>query len=450
MKGFIRALIWMALAAWGAGAAFSHDIPVEVTAHLMARPQGERFQLLVRVPLSSMRDVEFPALASGYLDMEKLGPELPDMARWWIASFVEIYEEGERLGEARIGATQISLPSDRSFASSDEALVHVRGPLPASDEDLLWDQVLLDVLLEYPIRSDRAAFAMRPGLEHLATRVLTVLRFSTPEGAVRAYQFVGDPGVMPLDPSWEQAAWRFVELGFFHILDGPDHLLFLLCLVIPFRRLRPLVLIVTAFTVAHSVTLIASTFEIAPRAIWFPALIETLIAISVLYMAIENIVGASGAHRRWMIACGFGLIHGFGFSFALRETLQFAGPHLLTSLVSFNLGVEMGQILVLVVLVPVLELLFRHVVAERMGTIILSALVAHTGWHWMTERWGPLRQYNFEWPVVTAAGIAAAMWWLMWVVGLAGVAWMAVGWWRRNSGSRQDQKDDALADAPIE
>jgi hypothetical protein len=263
--------------------------------------------------------------------------------------------------------------------------------------------------------------------------VQTILRFSTPDGAVRAYQFLGDPGLVPLDPSWGQAAWRFVKLGFFHILDGPDHLLFLLCLVIPFRRVRPLVMIVTAFTIAHSVTLIASAFEIAPSAIWFPPLIETLIAISVVYMALENIVGASGTQRRWMIACGFGLIHGFGFSFALRETLQFAGSYLLTSLVSFNLGVELGQVLVLMMLVPALEMLFRNVVAERMGTIILSALVAHTGWHWMIERWEVLSQYDFERRVVRAAGMAGALWWLMWVAGLAGVAWMAVAWWRKRA-----------------
>ena len=92
-----------------------------------------------------------------------------------------------------------------------------------------------------------------------------------------------------------------------------------------------------------------------------------------------------------MVAFGFGLVHGFGFSFALRETLQFAGAHLLTSLLSFNIGVELGQLLVLLALVPALDLLFRYVVAERIGTIILSALVAHTGWHWMTERWERLR-----------------------------------------------------------
>ena len=87
---------------------------------------------------------------------------------------------------------------------------------------------------------------------------------------MRAFELVGDPGLVRLDPRWHQAALRFVALGFSHILDGTDHLLFLLCLVIPFRRSAPLVLIVTSFTVAHSVTLIASAFGFAPDAQWFP------------------------------------------------------------------------------------------------------------------------------------------------------------------------------------
>ncbi len=433
MIAFRKKLIGLFLAAGLAGAGWAHEIPSEVTAHLMAKPAGDRVQLLVRVPLSSMRDVEFPALASGYLDVEKLAPRLPDLATVWIAGFVEIYEDGARLAKPRIAATQISLPSDKSFASFPQALAHVNQPLPASSENLVWDQVLFDILLEYPIRSDRAVFSMRPGLEHLAARVVTVLRFQTPEGPIRAYQFLGDPGRVPLDPSWGQAAWRFVELGFFHILDGPDHLLFLLCLVIPFRRLRPLILIVTAFTVAHSFTLIASAFGVAPGAIWFPPLIETLIAVTVVYMALENIVGASGPHRRWIFAFGFGLIHGFGFSFALRETLQFAGSHLLTSLISFNLGVELGQILVLLLLVPALEGLFRFVVTERIGTIILSALVAHTSWHWMTERAGQLSRYNFDWTTLTAAQLADLTRWLMWIVIAAGVVWMVSAWLRRRA-----------------
>jgi hypothetical protein len=199
-----------------------------------------------------------------------------------------------------------------------------------------------------------------------------------------------------------------------------------LCLVIPFRRLRALILVVTSFTVAHSITLIASARGLGPDALWFPPLIETLIALSIVYMALENIV-APGLRRRWLIAFGFGLVHGFGFSFALSQTLQFAGSHLLTSLLAFNVGVELGQLLVLVLLVPLLELLFRFAVAERMGTIVLSAILAHTGWHWLIERFDRLRQFRFEWPVLSAATLAAGTRWLILAVIAGGLAWLVFG-----------------------
>src|SRR5262249_19093264 len=242
-----------------------------------------------------------------------------------------------------------------------------------------------------------------------------------------------------LDPHWYQAALRFVQLGFLHILEGTDHLLFLFCLIIPFRRFRALIAIVTSFTVAHSITLIASAFGLGPEALWFPPLIETLIAVSILYMALENIVG-SDLGRRWIITFGFGLVHGFGFSFALKQTLQFAGSHLLTSLLSFNLGVELGQLLVLVLLIPALDLLFKRVVAERIGTIILSTIVAHTAWHWMVERYTTLRQFQFVWPALTAAFMLWIVRWLIVIVFLAGLVWLArqYSWtWGRSPRPRQ-------------
>jgi hypothetical protein len=161
----------------------------------------------------------------------------------------------------------------------------------------------------------------------------------------------------------------------------------------------------------------------APDAAWFPPLVETLIALSIVYMAIENIV-ASRMRRRWMMAFGFGLVHGFGFSFALRESLQFAGSHLLTSLLSFNVGVELGQLLVLLACGPALVFLFRWVVDQRMGTIILSALIAHTGWHWMLERGAQLMLYQFQWPVLDAAFLAFALRWLMIAILVAGGGWV--------------------------
>jgi len=411
--------------------AAAHTIPNDVTVQAFFRPEGSQLRLLVRVPLKAIRDVEFPQRGPGYLDLERIDSILPDAVNLWISGALDVYEAEDvyqgatRLPRPSVVESRVSLLSDQSFASYDAALAHLRGPKLTNATSVVWDQVFLDTILEYPIHSDRARFSIHSELARLGLRTVTVLRFLPPGGAIRAFEFTGDPGVVQLDPRWHQAALRFVELGFLHILDGTDHLLFLLCLVIPFRRFAALIPIVTAFTVAHSITLIASAYDLAPSALWFPPLIETLIASSIVYMALENIVGGATVHRRWMIAFGFGLVHGFGFSFALKETLQFAGSHLLTSLLGFNIGVELGQLLVLALLVPALEFVFRHMVAERMGTIILSALVAHTGWHWMIDRADRLRQFRFEWPLIDAALLASALRVLMIIVLLAGLGWAA-------------------------
>jgi hypothetical protein len=381
-----------------------------------------------------MREVDYPRRGAGLLDLARADAALRNAATLWIADNIELYETDRRLTHPRIVDARVSLESDKSFASHEQALAHVTGPRLPNNMELYWEQGLLDVLLDYPIGSDLSDFSIRPRLERLGLRTNVVVRFLPPAGVVRAFDLHGDPGLVRLAPRWHQAAWRFVESGFLHILEGTDHLLFLLCLVIPFRRLGQLVLIVTSFTVAHSITLIASAYDLGPDALWFPPLIETLIAISILYMAIENVLGTNLV-RRWMITFGFGLVHGFAFSFALRETLQFAGSHLLTSLLSFNLGVELGQLLVLVVLVPVLENLFRFVVAERIGTIILSVLVGHTAWHWMTERADKLSQ--FPWPVFDASQLAAVIRWLMLLLVLAGLVWVIRGVFRRRTQPRQ-------------
>jgi hypothetical protein len=411
---------------------FAHDIPASARVFVFVHPAGKSLRVVIRAPLEAMRDVNFPLNGPGYLDIARATPLLSDAATVWLADDLHLYENEAPLGDAHIVAARVSLPSDRSFTTYDSAVAHVTAaPLDAATL-LLWKQAMLDVVLDYRISSDSSRFSIDPSLARLAVRTTTVLRFlpAGGSGAERDFEYLGNPGLVRLDPRWSQAALNFVRLGFDHILSGIDHLLFLLCLVIPFRRIRPLVAIVTAFTVAHSITLIASAAGFAPDALWFPPLIEVLIAASIVYMALENIVGAR-LERRWLVAFGFGLVHGFGFSFALRESLQFAGSHLATSLVSFNAGVELGQLFVLALAVPALGWLFSHVVKERIGTIILSAFVAHTAWHWMLDRGAILATYHVEMPALTPAFAASAARGLMFVLVIVAAAWGVFELYRR-------------------
>ena len=392
----------------GAPSAWAHEIPSRVTVLAYVKPDATRLRIVVRVPLESLRDIEWPSKPLGYLDLAKAQTLTLDAAKLWIADYLEVYENGTQLAEPRILGTRISLPSDRAYSSYETALGTALGPPLRNDIDVPWNQTSLDVVLDYPITAATSNFSMRPHLARLGLTTTTVLHYLTADGNERVYQYNGDPGLVRLDPRWFHAAWQFVKLGVEHILSGIDHLLFLFCLVIPFRRFRSLLVIVTAFTVAHSITLASAALGIVPDALWFPPLIETLIAASILYMAIENVIGPK-VQRRWMVAFGFGLVHGFGFSFALRESLQFAGSHLAVSLFTFNVGVEIGQVVALAVAVPLVSLAFKRVVSERVGIIILSAFVAHTAWHWMTERGSTLSQYEFTMPVMDVAFVASVL-----------------------------------------
>jgi hypothetical protein len=370
----------------------AHEVPSDVTVRMLVRPEGDRVRLLVRAPLEAMQDITFPTVGPGYLDVPRAAPQLRDAAQLWLVDNLDLFEGDRRLPLA-IVAVRASIPSDRSFAEYETALAHFSAAPLAAGLDLPWQQALLDVQLEAPIESASSLFSLDARTGRLGMRVVNAVRFFGANGVERVYQIEGEAGAVPLDPRWHQAMLRFLALGFEHILGGADHLLFLLCLVVPFRRqLRALVWIVTAFTAGHSVTLIASAYGLAPSGLWFPPLVETLIALSIFYMCVENVISAQ-PRTRWPIALGFGLVHGFGFSFALTNTLQFAGDHVLTSLLAFNVGIELGQLLVLVLLVPALNVLFRYV-DGRIGGIVIAVVVGHTAWHWLAERFAALRSFD--------------------------------------------------------
>lgn len=390
----------------------AHEVAGEVRVHAFVKPDGNHLRVLLRVPLALLPSLDLPRRRDGFLDLSKAEERFP-AAIAATARSLPLFEDGRVLTPAR-GAARIALPSDTAFATFDEALASVRGSRLPDSTDVVANQGYLDLYLEYPIRSQDAAFALDFQLSPvLRDRLKLDLRYLTPAGTVSAFDIPTASGRVELDPRWFQAAWSFVQAGFVHILDGADHLLFLLCLVIPFRRIGwTLVGVITSFTLAHSITLIAAAYGFVPGGAWFPPLIETLIAASILYMAVENVVRPN-LERRWLLTFLFGLVHGFGFSFLLRSQLQFAGSHLLTSLLAFNVGIELGQLLVLAIVLPVLLLIVdRGPVSERALTWMLSVSIGLIAWYWMTAR--ALALLKIEGPPLAAWSIAA--------IGLAAVA----------------------------
>lgn len=411
----VLAVLCAALALLGAPRALaSHEIPERVALRAWAMPRGDSLVLLLRVPLESMRDLDFPERADGSLDLVRVRPLLDEAARTWLAPFVVLRAAGTALGAPRVAAARLALPDDRSFEDAASAARRFASPQLADSVSIPWRQAQFDVALVFALPDRDAALALDLRLARLGVRTYSVLHVVGADGEVRTLSYVGDPGSISLDPRWWENLWRFLAEGFRHILGGIDHLLFVFCLVLPLRRWRPLVAIVTAFTVAHSITLGAAALGVVPTALWFPPLVESAIAVSILWLTVENVLlPTARLEGRWRTAFAFGLVHGFGFSFALREQLQFAGGDLFVALAAFNLGVEAGQLAVVALALTALAALRRQIPDERQHllTWVGSAFVAHTAYHWAAERLTAFTAHDvaLAWPTLDGAFLLAML-----------------------------------------
>lgn len=386
--------------------ATAHDpFPDAISMHAFVKPKADRLHLLARVPLELLVNLGLPRREAGYLDLRRMDAPLERAAAATAKEF-EIREDGNRLAHVR-STQRITPPSDRSFGSYAQALALINEPPLPATFGVLWNRGYFDVHLEYPIASDRSDFVLKSHtVRALGDELVVDVHFLPPSGEERIYLLRGSDSAVALDLSWQRAARSFAESGVHHILFGFDHLLFLLCVVIPFRRLSwNLVKVITSFTLAHMITLSAAAYGFVPAGEWFPPLVETLIAASIIYMAVENLL-TPNLSRRWIITGLFGLVHGFGFSFALSEELQLAGDHLVLSLVAFNIGIEAGQLLVLAMLLPLLALLARVPPAAKYAPLVVSALVIFAAGRWLVDRAGALA--TVEWPAIDLASPAVA------------------------------------------
>jgi hypothetical protein len=398
---------WLFCMALGPIAAGAHDLPLDRMMNGFFKIEPKQADFVVRVPLDLLLGVPFPLIGDHY-NIAGSGPAI-ETALKTLAATLKLWEGNVQLVPSS-ATGQLAPLADRSFEDYDRAIAQAAERLPP-DTVIAFQQGYLDAHFVYPIASPKSVFSIQTTLAaDLGDYTKLTIRYIPLGETARAMMITGGSGRVALDPAWYEASIGFIKLGIGHILSGIDHLLFLLCLVIPFRRILSLVPVITAFTIGHSITLIGTAYNIAPVGAWFPPFIEMAIAVSIVYMALENIVGAS-LRRRWIIAGLFGLVHGFGFADILREQLQFAGSNLLVSLFSFNIGIEIGQLAILCVFVPALALLFRGAMSGRMGIIVVSALVAHTAWHWMLDRADVF--WQTPWPPLTVPGLMVLARWVL-------------------------------------
>jgi hypothetical protein len=392
----------------------AHEFKLDAVINAFVKVDPGEAQLVVRVPLYLFKSARFP-VKNIEIDVDNSSAAV-ERALAAIEHDVTLTENGRPLTAASASG-RLSLPSDRSFETYEQAAGHVAEPLERGT-NIIIDQGYVDARITYPIASPDSVFAIRTTAgRELGDYLKVALRFMPPGEDGRAMVITSTSGTVALNPTWFGAAAAFVGLGIEHILTGFDHLLFLLCLVIPLRGWRQILSVITVFTIAHSFTLLGTAFHLAPSGAWFPPFVETMIAASIVYMALENIIGVN-LERRVLITGLFGLVHGFGFSYGLQENFQFAGTHLLASLFAFNVGIELGQIMVLAVMLPALALVRRYVLPGRVGMIVLSAIVADTGWHWMLDRAEVLLRAPLPHP--SLAGLAVLSLWIAGILLAAG------------------------------
>ncbi|PYI87484.1 MAG: hypothetical protein DME26_06035 [Verrucomicrobia bacterium] len=176
----------------------------------------------------------------------------------------------------------------------------------------------------------------------------------------------------------------FLKLGVEHIWTGYDHLAFLLALLLVCGTFKSAVQVVTFFTIAHSITLAFATLNL----VWVSGrVVEPAIAASIVYVGVENFARPEGPKGRWLITFVFGLVHGFGFATVLRDLGVAAGrAGVAVPLVAFNLGVEIGQVLIATVLLPLIWQLRKWNPFLKWGVPACSSIVAAVGGYWLVQR----------------------------------------------------------------
>ena len=379
---FLLVAAILAVLAWYAATASAHfNLNVNIRVIHVVHEQG-RMRLLIRLPMPYLvADKIGPETADGnrapapyttnriedgklvhYLDAGALRNDPGGLGR--ILADGLVLEAGGKTLRARTGRIR-AYPAlvQPPFARLEEAEAALAGPAYAGEFDVTYvGDTVVDAELIYPTRRSHTEYTLRstldPGLPKQDETANLILDHATePPLIFRIRGLIAQP--VPVSRSVLKAAWTFIVEGVRHILEGLDHVLFVVCLVLGATGLGSLAWRVTGFTIGHSVTLTLGFFGYYPRGAWFVPLVETGIALSIVYAAVVALI-AIGHRMTTGVTALLGLLHGLGFSFVLKEILKLDSPNLWQSLLAFNLGIEAGQLMIVLVLWPILMLIARR------------------------------------------------------------------------------------------
>ena len=293
---------------------------------------------------------------------------------------VRLYKNGEQPDFATLEDAKDAFQEKPSFTAFVQGVY-----VGDTTVDVLLRYTSEDAVYEYALLSN-----LDPGLPDQEATANLVLDYS-PSGVqvFRARGLLHEPVVVTR--SVFDAVVTFINEGVKHIIEGLDHVLFVICLVLGAMHIRPLLWRVTGFTIGHSITLSIGFFGFVPTAAWFVPAVEMGIALSIIYVAVVAVVPVlQQSKNEWTVVAVtslIGLLHGLGFSFVLQNILQVTSPNIWQSLLAFNVGVELGQVLIVILAVLVFYLIgLLGDRAAKINRYLVASICAFTAFYWVIER----------------------------------------------------------------
>jgi len=329
-----------------------------------------------------------------YVDVEQVSAD-PNKLGQLAADGYRVGLSG-KAGKTIVEQTRVHLvasaPGFATLAEAKKAITE-SPTYPADTKPAYVGDALVDVTLRHhtnrPVYEYAFSSTLDPGLPGQDDTANIILDYGGGETRIfRARGLMFDPIMISNSPL--QAVYTFIVEGVRHILGGLDHVLFVLCLVLGAAGFRALILRATGFTIGHSVTLTLGFFGFVPSGVWFIPAIETGIALSIVYagaMVFTNKDTAGSENRMFFVTVLIGLLHGLGFSFVLHKLLRVDSPDLWQSLLAFNVGVEIGQIAIILATWPALLLIARF--SPRVAQVCrwaLASVCISVALYWSIER----------------------------------------------------------------